>query len=148
VPNIGLPFRFTQNTSSLILRSPTPLIDHYFNSRFQHHHLIHDQQMAEAVLFDTAANIIKSSASLALQEIGLLCGFKDELKKLGKTVSTIQAVLLDAEEQQAHNRAVKDWLGKLKDVMYEADDLLDDYSTELLRRQVMAGDNKAKQVNS
>jgi DNA-binding GntR family transcriptional regulator len=104
--------------------------------------------MAESVLFDTAANIIKSSASLALQEIGLLCGFKDELKKLGKTVSTIQAVLLDAEEQQAHNHAVKDWLRKLKDVMYEADDLLDDYSTELLRRQVMTRDNKAKQVNS
>jgi hypothetical protein len=104
--------------------------------------------MAESVLFDTAASIIKSSASLALQEIGLLRGFKDELQKLENTVSTIQAVLLDAEEQQAKNLAVKDWLGKLKSVMYEADDLLDDYSTELLWRQVMAGDNKAKQVNS
>jgi hypothetical protein len=104
--------------------------------------------MAEAVLFDIAASIIKISGSLALQEIGLLWGFKDELKKLGNTVSTIQAVLLDAEEQQAHNHAVKNWLGKLKDAMYEADDLLDDFSTELLRRQVMAGDNKAKQVNS
>jgi hypothetical protein len=95
--------------------------------------------MAEAV----AASIIMSSGSLAFQEIGLLCGFKDELKKLGKTVSTIQAVLLDAEEKQAHNCKVKDWLGKLKDAMCEADDLLDDYSTELRRRQV-----KAKQVNS
>jgi TFIIF-interacting CTD phosphatase-like protein len=102
----------------------------------------------ESILFNTASNIIKSSASLALQEIGLLYGFKDELKKLEETVSTIQAVLLDAEEQQAHNHEVKNWLGKLKDVMYEADDLLDDYSTELLWRQVMAGDNKAKQVNS
>jgi hypothetical protein len=104
--------------------------------------------MAEVVLFDIAASIIKSSGSLALQQIGLLWGFKDELKKLKNTVSTIQAVLLDAEEQQAHNHAVKDWLGKLKDAMYEADDLLDDFSTELLRRQVMVGDNKAKQVNS
>jgi hypothetical protein len=104
--------------------------------------------MAEGVLLNVAASIITSSGSLALQEIGLLCGFKDELQKLGNTVSTIQAVLLDAEEQQAHNHAVKDWLGKLKDAMYEADDLLDDFSTELLRRQVMAGDNKAKQVNS
>jgi hypothetical protein len=126
---------------------PTPLIT-TSTAGFSINHLIHHQQMAESVLFDTAATIIKNSASLALQEIGLLCDFKDELKKLGKTVSTIQAVLLDAEEQQAHNRAVKDWLGKLKDVMYEADDLLDDYSTELLRRLVMAGDNKAKQVNS
>jgi hypothetical protein len=102
--------------------------------------------MAEAVLFNVAASIITSSGSPSLQEIGLLCGFKDELKRLGNTVSTIQAVLLDAEEQQAHNHVVKDWLGKLKDAMYEADDLLDDFSTELLRRQVMAEDNK--QVNS
>jgi len=104
--------------------------------------------MAEGVLLNVAASIITSSGSLALQEIGLLCGFKDELQKLWNTVSTIQAVLLDAEEQQAHNHAVKDWLGKLKDAMYEADDLLDDFSTELLRRQVMVRDNKGKQVNS
>ncbi|GLT62399.1 hypothetical protein SLA2020_350410 [Shorea laevis] len=103
--------------------------------------------MAEAVLTDIAASIIKSLGSLALQEIGLLWDFKDELRKLGNTVSTIQAVLLDAEEQQAHNHAVKDWLRKLKDAMFEADDLLDDYSTELLRRQVMTRDKKAKQVS-
>jgi hypothetical protein len=95
------------------------------------------QQMAEAALFNTAANIMKSLGSLALQEIGLLWGFKDELQKLGKTVSTIQAVLSDAEEQQTMNHAVKDWLGKLKDAILEADDLLDDFSTQLLRRQVM-----------
>jgi hypothetical protein len=104
--------------------------------------------MSEAVLFNTAEGIMKSLGSLALQEIGLLWGFKDELKKLGNTVSTIQAVLLDAEEQQAKNHAVKDWLGKLKDAIYEADDLLDDYSTQLLRHQVMTRDKKAKQVNS
>jgi hypothetical protein len=106
--------------------------------------------MAEAVLFDVAASIITSLASLAGQQIGLLWGYKDELKKLENTVSTIQAVLLDAEEraQQDKNHAVKDWLGKLKDALYEADDLLDDYSTELLRRQVMTRDKKAKRVNS
>jgi len=105
--------------------------------------------MAEAILFNVAASIITSSGSLAGQQIGLLWGYKDELKKLGNMVSTIQAVLLDAEEKQAHNHLVKDWLGKLKDALYEADDLLDDYSTELLRRQVMTRDKiKAKRVNS
>ncbi|XP_062150942.1 putative disease resistance protein RGA3 [Alnus glutinosa] len=103
--------------------------------------------MAEAVLYDVAASIITSSGSLALQQIGLLWDFKDELKKLENTVSTIQAVLLDAEEKQAKSHLVKNWLGKLKDAMYEADDLLDDYSTELLRRQVMTQDKiKAKPV--
>jgi hypothetical protein len=58
-------------------------------------------------------------------------------------------VLLDAEEKQAQNHAVKDWLQKLKDAMYDADDLLDDFSTQLLRRQVMTRDKKmAKEVNS
>jgi hypothetical protein len=105
--------------------------------------------MTEAILFNVAASIITSSGSLALEEIGLLCGFKDELQKLENRVSIIQAVLLDAEEKQAHNHLVKNWLGKLKDALYEADDLLDDYSTELLRRQVMTRDKiKAKQVNS
>ena len=104
--------------------------------------------MAEGVLFDTATNIINSLGSLIRQEIGLLWGFKDELQKLRNTVSTIQAVLLDAEEQQDNKHGVKDWLEKLKDVMYDVDDLLDDYSTELLRRQVMTRDKKkAKQVN-
>ncbi|XP_059451913.1 putative disease resistance protein RGA3 [Corylus avellana] len=103
--------------------------------------------MAEIVLYDTAGSIIRSLSSLALQEIGVLWGFKNELRKLGDTVSTIQAVLLDSEEKQAHNHAIKDWLRKLKDAMYDADDLLDDYSTQLLRRQLMTRDKKmAKQV--
>ena len=107
------------------------------------------QEMAEGVIFNTAEGIIKSLGSLALQEIGLLWGFKDELQKLKDTVSTIQAVLLDAEEKQAQNHAVKDWLQKLKDAMYDADDLLDEFSTQLLRRQVMTRDRKmAKEVNS
>jgi hypothetical protein len=106
------------------------------------------KEMAETVLFDIAGSIIKSLGSLVLQEIGLLWGFKDELRKLKSTVLTIQAVLLDAEEKQANSHAVKDWLGNLKDVMYEADDLLDDFSTELQRRQVMTRDKKAKQVLS
>ncbi|XP_059436100.1 putative disease resistance protein RGA3 [Corylus avellana] len=102
--------------------------------------------MAEAVLFNTAAGMAKSLGSLALQEIALLWGAKDELVKLRNTVSTIQSVLLDAEEQQAKNHAVKDWLGKLKDAMYDADDLIDDFSVEVLRREVITRDKKAKQV--
>ncbi|KAB1200326.1 putative disease resistance protein RGA1 [Morella rubra] len=102
--------------------------------------------MAEAVLFNTVGEIAKTLGSLALQEMGLLWGVKGELEKLRGTVSTIQAVLLDAEEQQAKNHAVKDWLGKLKDVIYDADDLLDDFSTEVLRREVMMRNKKAKEV--
>ncbi|KAF5447765.1 hypothetical protein F2P56_033289 [Juglans regia] len=102
--------------------------------------------MAEAILFNVAARIIESLGSLALKQIGLLWGITDELEKLKNTVSTIQAVLLDAEEQWAMNRQVRDWLEKLKDVFYDVDDLLDGFSTECLLREMMTRDKMAKKV--
>jgi hypothetical protein len=102
--------------------------------------------MAEGVLFTVAEGIIGKLGSLAFKEIKLLWGFKDELEKLTKTVSTIQAVLLDADEQQVGSHAVRDWLKKLEDVMYEADNLLDDFSTESLRKEMMTRDKMTKEV--
>ncbi|CAL1379949.1 unnamed protein product [Linum trigynum] len=78
-----------------------------------------------------------SATDLALEHIGLLWNFKRELRKLKDTVSRIQAVLQDAEEKQFRNHQVKDWLEKLSDVMYDADDLLDDFSTAARRKAVV-----------
>ncbi|KAG7950871.1 hypothetical protein I3843_13G137800 [Carya illinoinensis] len=104
--------------------------------------------MAEKVLFNVAAQIIQSLGSQALEEIGLLWGVTDELEKLKNTVSTIQAVLLDAEEQSAVKHQVRDWLEKLKDVFYDADDLLDGFSTEHLLREMMTRDKMPKKVRT
>ncbi|KAG2674828.1 hypothetical protein I3760_13G155400 [Carya illinoinensis] len=103
--------------------------------------------MAEGVLFDVAARILESLGSQVLKEIGLLWGVTDELEKLEKTVWTIHAVLRDAEEKRAvNNREVIDWLEKLKDVVYDAEDLLDGFSTECLLRKMMTRDKMAKKV--
>ncbi|KAG6632425.1 hypothetical protein CIPAW_13G158600 [Carya illinoinensis] len=116
-------------------------------SRFQQYSLItNHQEMAEGVLFDIAARIIESLGSLALKETRLLCGVTDELDKLKNTVSTVKAVLLDAEEKRLVNNQVRDWLEKLKDVVYDADDLLDGFSTECLLREMMTRDKMAKKV--
>ncbi|KAM4073072.1 hypothetical protein ACB094_11G189400 [Castanea mollissima] len=105
--------------------------------------------MAEGALFDVATGIIGKAGNLALQEIVLVWSVKDEIAKLGETVSTIKAVLLDAEAKQ-HNsevsEAIKLWLKRLKDAMCDADDLLDEISTKALRREVMTRDKKAKEV--
>ena len=58
---------------------------------------------------------------------------------------TISVVLVGAEVKQ-HNNEVKLWLKRLKDVMFDADDLLDDMFTEALQREVMTQDKKAKEV--
>ena len=101
--------------------------------------------MAKGVLFDVAARIIEKADHLSGQEIGQLWGVKDEILKLGKRVSTIKAVLLDAEEGKQSNE-VKEWLKRLNDAIYDADNLVDDISTEALRWEVMTRNTKAEQV--
>jgi hypothetical protein len=102
--------------------------------------------MAE-LLFVPVERLIEALGSSAAKKIGLLWGVKDEIESLENTVSTIKDVLLDAEEKQAAgDHAVSRWLGRLEDVVYDADDLLDAVSTETLRRDIMTRDKKAKQV--
>ncbi|KAK4594506.1 hypothetical protein RGQ29_018263 [Quercus rubra] len=54
-------------------------------------------------------------------------------KNLKVALNSADAVLIDAEEKQITNPAVKKWLDDLKDAVYVADDLLDEIATEELR---------------
>uniref|UniRef100_A0A5B7BHT3 Putative disease resistance protein RGA3 n=1 Tax=Davidia involucrata TaxID=16924 RepID=A0A5B7BHT3_DAVIN len=92
--------------------------------------------MAEQILFNFAENILLKLGSYTLQQIGLATGVTKELKKLESKISTVRDVLLDAQEQQVSNRAVRTWLQRLKDIVYDVDDLVDEFATEALRRQV------------
>ncbi|CAI0428392.1 unnamed protein product [Linum tenue] len=92
---------------------------------------------AEIILAPIAKQIFAKATNMALEQIGLLWNFKHELCKLKGTVATIQALLLDAEEKQYHNHQVKLWLEKLSDIMYDADDLLDDLATEARKKAVL-----------
>ncbi|KAF2307981.1 hypothetical protein GH714_034050 [Hevea brasiliensis] len=50
---------------------------------------------------------------------------------------TVKAVLLDAEEKQVSNNDVRVWLIKLKDVLYDAEDVLDEFECETQRKQLL-----------
>ncbi|VVA40011.1 PREDICTED: disease resistance [Prunus dulcis] len=52
-------------------------------------------------------------------------------------MSTIKDVLLDAEQKQAHNQQIRSWLRQLKHVFLDAEDLLDEFECESLRREVV-----------
>ncbi|XP_028101635.1 putative disease resistance protein RGA4 [Camellia sinensis] len=77
--------------------------------------------------------VLKNLNSLIQNEVGLLCGVNTEMKKLSSTLSTIQAVLEDAEQKQLQDKAIQNWLKELNDAAYEADDILDECATEALR---------------
>nr|XP_048320032.1 putative disease resistance protein RGA3 isoform X2 [Ziziphus jujuba var. spinosa] len=82
--------------------------------------------MAEALL----TLMFKNLNSLIQKGFGLLWGVNKEMEKLSSILSTIRAVLEDAEEKQLRNRAIKNWLQKLNDVSGELDDILDECSAE------------------
>ncbi|XP_039155940.1 putative disease resistance protein RGA3 [Eucalyptus grandis] len=102
--------------------------------------------MAEAVLFTLTNDILKLAGSNIFSKIQLARGARDDLKRLKYTVKTIQTVLLDAEKKQWDSEQVKLWLARLKDVLYDAQDLLDDVATEDLRRKVTPENKMSKAV--
>uniref|UniRef100_A0A803P712 Disease resistance N-terminal domain-containing protein n=1 Tax=Cannabis sativa TaxID=3483 RepID=A0A803P712_CANSA len=104
--------------------------------------------MAELILSPIAEKIIDGLGSEAMKQISMIWGVKDELEQLNETISTIQAVLLDAEKKQSHNNQVKNWLQRLSTVVLKADDLMDEVNTQALRRQlIMSQSLMANQVH-
>ncbi|KAM5552173.1 hypothetical protein ABKV19_026842 [Rosa sericea] len=102
--------------------------------------------MAEFLTFG-AQELLKKVASLATQEFDLVWGFNGEITKLRESLLMLEAVLQDAEHpQQDQGEAVKLWMKKLEDIAQHADDVLDDYGYELLRRKVQLRNQMKKKV--
>ncbi|KAF9671838.1 hypothetical protein SADUNF_Sadunf12G0090600 [Salix dunnii] len=66
------------------------------------------------------------------KEVNLVVGVKKQVNKLKSNLIDIQSVLEDAERKQVKDKAVRVWLNKLKDVCYDMDDVLDEWSTAIL----------------
>ncbi|XP_058078962.1 putative disease resistance protein RGA4 isoform X2 [Magnolia sinica] len=90
--------------------------------------------MAEAVVSDLLQVVFEKPASPILERYGLLSVVREEMESLRSTLSMIQAE--DAEERRVKDKALRNWLGKLKDSAYDADEILDEFTAESLRRQV------------
>ncbi|PRQ50290.1 putative P-loop containing nucleoside triphosphate hydrolase, leucine-rich repeat domain, L [Rosa chinensis] len=76
------------------------------------------------------------------QNVKLVVNVKKEAVNLTLNLKTIQAVLADAERRQVKEDSVRRWLNNLKEVSYEVDDVVDEWSTEILKQQIEnQGDN-------
>lgn len=105
--------------------------------------------MAELILTSIADGIIGQLRNAAVKEFALLWAIEEELQQLQDTVSTTNGTLAYVEKQQLTDDQVRAWLQRLEDLVYGADDLVDEFSTETLRRQVMVGKTElAKEVRS
>ena len=94
--------------------------------------------MAESFLSSIAAIVSEKIGSIILEEICLVRGARRNLERFKGVLGTIKAVLVDAEEKQWTNPQLRDWLGKLKNVCYEAEDVLDEFEYHALERKVVS----------
>ncbi|KAG4165922.1 hypothetical protein ERO13_A13G100700v2 [Gossypium hirsutum] len=93
--------------------------------------------MAESFLFNIAERVLEKIAHLSVEEARLAFNFESHLRKLKETLSRIKAVLLDAERQQHQNEKLRLSMWKLRDIFYDAEDVIDDFKCEALRKQVV-----------
>ncbi|PRQ43367.1 putative P-loop containing nucleoside triphosphate hydrolase [Rosa chinensis] len=102
--------------------------------------------MAEFLTFP-AQEMLTRVTSLAAQEFNLVWGFNGEVTKLRESLLVLESMLRDAEHpRQDKGEAVKLWVKKLEVIVHRADDLLDDYGYELLRRKVELRNQMKKKV--
>ncbi|KAK6928712.1 Rx, N-terminal [Dillenia turbinata] len=70
-------------------------------------------------------------------------GFESELKKWRSKLRQVKRVLGDAEEKQMSDREVKKWLDNLRDLAYDADDVLEDLNHKVLQRHNKSSSDSA-----
>ncbi|KAL0920090.1 hypothetical protein M5K25_009198 [Dendrobium thyrsiflorum] len=60
----------------------------------------------------------------------------EDLSRLSRMLQRIQAVLHDAEEREIYDKAIQLWLNELREVAYDAEDVLDQYEYEVIKTQL------------
>uniref|UniRef100_A0A6N2MPN4 Disease resistance protein RGA3 n=1 Tax=Salix viminalis TaxID=40686 RepID=A0A6N2MPN4_SALVM len=91
--------------------------------------------MADALVSPILELLVNIGAQQVQEEVNLVVGVKKQVDKLKSNLIDLQSVLEDAERKQVKDKAVRVWLDKLKDVCYDMDDVLDEWSTAILTRK-------------
>ena len=74
--------------------------------------------------------ILKSTTSLIQEEFCQVHGIMEDIKDLESKLTSIQGVIEDAENKQVNDPHLKDWLRKLQEAAFDAEDTLDILTTE------------------
>ncbi|QCD96963.1 disease resistance protein RPM1 [Vigna unguiculata] len=100
--------------------------------------------MAESFLFSIAESLIAKLASRAFEEASRVVCLYDDLQDLTNTLSLVKDVLLDAQQKQQHDHQLRQWLTQLKTVFSDAEDLLDEFECQTLRKEVVKAHGSTK----
>nr|XP_011468711.1 PREDICTED: pentatricopeptide repeat-containing protein At1g11290-like [Fragaria vesca subsp. vesca] len=125
----------------IVERMPNPAEPHVWGALLGACRIHNNVKLGEVVAKRLLELEPDDAASHASQEVFLAWGAQLELTKLKKTLSTINLVLQDAEKKQVKNLLITHWLGKLKDVCYDVDDVLDELEFRKLRKKVLTNNH-------
>ncbi|CAL1399729.1 unnamed protein product [Linum trigynum] len=95
------------------------------------------------------STVVEQLGSILVEELKqsarLVVGADRNVRNLTATFKLIQAVLADAEEQQLEDKVTELWIDELQIKAYEMEDLLDEWSTAILKRQIEGSDSREEE---
>ncbi|CAL4990545.1 unnamed protein product [Urochloa decumbens] len=77
------------------------------------------------IIESLVGSFAKKLQDIILEEAISVLGVKGDLKELQRTMNHIQCFLNDANQRRTVESVVNNWLGELKDAMYDAEDIID-----------------------
>ncbi|KAL6327755.1 hypothetical protein AAG906_024725 [Vitis piasezkii] len=96
------------------------------------------EAVGDALLSAAIGLLFDKLASTDLLDFARQQWVYSDLKKWEIELSDIREELNDAEDKQITDRSVKEWLGNLKDMAYDMEDVLDEFAYEALQRELTA----------
>ena len=97
--------------------------------------------MADAVISLLLDQLLSLTREQVEKKVRLVMGVEDEIDNLLRNLEAIRVVVMDAERRRLNDddSAVKLWLEELKDVSYDMDSVLDEWSTAICKSEIENG---------
>ncbi|XP_038970913.1 putative disease resistance protein RGA4 [Phoenix dactylifera] len=76
------------------------------------------------------SNLCNTLLTYGKEEAAKILGVPEEIKKFHRRLKRMHAVLADAENRRFDDEAINLWLNELRDLMYDADDIIDECRIE------------------
>ncbi|CAO1940359.1 unnamed protein product [Urochloa humidicola] len=77
------------------------------------------------ILESLVGSCAKKLQEMVTEEAVLILGVKDELEELQRRMERINPILNYAEQRSLQESVINNWLGQLRDAIYDADDIID-----------------------
>ncbi|KAG6666627.1 hypothetical protein CIPAW_01G045000 [Carya illinoinensis] len=100
--------------------------------------------MAEAIV----SVVVERLGDLLLQKATSLHGVSNQVEQLQDALKQIQSLLKDADAQQNERESVRQWVADMRDVAYDAEDIIERYALKVGSRKEGGIQNVLKRIST